>query len=461
MSRSDPKLYNFDRGNFFGKIKLKKVIKMKPVLQVALDFVNLKRALKVAQAAVAGGADWLEAGTPLIKSEGIESIRVLRKSFPHLPIVADLKIMDVGRIEAELAFKAGADMVCVMGVASDSTIEECIRAARNYGGKVVVDLMNVASPLQRGREVEKMGADFVEIHISVDAQMRGENPVDFVKEIAGKVNLPLAVAGGINSEIAARVVEAGATILIVGGAICKAKDPEIATRTIKKAIQEKKIIPTELFKRVSESEILSILQRVSTANLSDAMHRGGEFEGFLQVSPAEKMVGRVLTVRTYPGDWAKPVEAIDKAEKGQVLVIDAGGSGPAVWGELATHSAVQKGLGGVVIYGAIRDVEEICRLKFPAYARNITPLAGEPKGFGEIGIPLKIEGKFIFTNDWIVGDRDGLVVIPQAKAVEIVNRAMDVLERENRIREEIEEGGTLSSVMELLRWEKEHTRRAL
>lgn len=427
---------------------------MEPVLQVALDFINLKRALKAAALAIEGGADWLEAGTPLIKSEGAESIRVLRKSFPSVPLVADLKIMDAGRIEAEIAFKAGADMVCVMGVASDPTIEECVRAARNYGGKIVVDLMDVSSPLQRAIEVEKMGVDFVEIHVPIDAQMRGEDPSNFVREIAGKINLPLAVAGGINSETAAPIVEAGASILIVGGAICKAKDPKIATRMIKEAIRTRKVIKTELFKRISESEIAPTLYKVSTANISDAMHREGELDGFLSINPEKKMVGRVLTVRTYPGDWAKPVEAIDKAEKGQVLVIDAGGAGPAVWGELATHSAVQKKLAGVVIYGGIRDVEEISKLGFPAYAKVITPVAGEPKGFGEIGVPLKIGGKTILTNDWIVGDQDGLVVIPQAKAVEIANRAMDVLERENRIREEIESGGTLSTVMELLRWEK-------
>jgi len=430
---------------------------MKPILQVALDFINLKRALKVAKQAVAGGADWLEAGTPLIKSEGLESIRALRNNFPDHSLIADLKIMDVGRIEAEIAFKAGADMVCVMGVASDSTIQECVEAARNYGGKVVVDLMNVSSIIERAKQVEEMGADFVEIHVSIDDQMRGEDPIALVREIAEKVNIPVGVAGGINSETAAPLVEAGASVLIVGGAICKAKDPEIATRTIKKAIQEKMVIKTELFKRVSESEIISILEKISCANLSDAMHRGGELPGFLRIGPAEKMMGKILTVRTYPGDWAKPVEAIDRAEKGEVLFIDVGGVGPAVWGELATHSAVQKGLAGAVINGAVRDVEEICRLKFPLYAKLVTPSAGEPRGFGEIGVPLKVDGRNIFTGDWILGDQDGLVVVPKAKAAEVVNRAMDVLERENRIREEIKEGGTLSSVMELLRWEKRHT----
>jgi len=427
---------------------------MKPILQVALDFINLKRALKVAEAAVLGGADWLEAGTPLIKSEGLDSVRQLRRRYPHHIIVADMKIMDAGRIEAELAFKAGADVVCVLGAADNSVIKECVEAARNYGGKVIVDLIGQASSLERVREVVGLGIDYLGMHTSIDEQMRGKDPFKSLREISAAVDIPVAVAGGINSETAVEAVNAGATVVIVGGAIIKDKDPEKATRRIKEAIREKKVIRTELFKRAKGEEIPQIFKKVSTPNISDAMHRSGELEGLIMVTPNVKLIGPALTVRTYPGDWAKPVEAIDKAEKGQVLVIDVGGVGPAVWGELATHSAIQKGLGGVVIDGAIRDVPEIVKLKFPAYAKMITPTCGEPKGFGEIGVPIRIGKVKVFTGDWIVGDEDGVVVIPKDKAVEIANRAMDVLERENRIREEIKEGGTLSSVMELLRWEK-------
>ena len=427
---------------------------MEPVLQVALDFLNLKRALKVAEAAVLGGADWLEAGTPLIKSEGLDSVRELRKRYPHHTIVADMKIMDVGRIEAESAFKAGADIVCVLAVADDSVIKECVEAARNYGGKVMADLIGMSSPLGRAKEVADLGVDYLGMHTSIDEQMRGKDPFKKLRQISSAVNIPIAVAGGINSETAAEAADAGAEVIIVGGAIIKDKDPEKATRTIKEAIKKRKVIKTELFKRAKGEEIVRILRKVSTPNISDAMHRTGEVEGLIMVTPNVKLIGPALTVRTYPGDWAKPVEAIDKAEKGQVLVIDVGGVGPAVWGELATHSAIQKGLAGVVINGAIRDVPEIVKLKFPAYAKIITPTAGEPKGFGEIGVPVQVGKVRVFTGDWIVGDEDGLVVIPKERAVEVANRAMDVLERENRIREEIKEGGTLSSVMELLRWEK-------
>jgi 3-hexulose-6-phosphate synthase/6-phospho-3-hexuloisomerase len=428
---------------------------VKPVLQLALDFVDLKRAIKCAQAGVAGGVDWLEVGTPLIKSEGLEAVRELRRLFPRVTLVADMKIMDAGRIEVESAAKAGANIVDVLGAASDATIRECIQAGKNYGAKIVVDLIAVNDPVSRGREIETFGADFITVHCAIDEQMEGKDPFEALRKLAEAVSVPLGVAGGINSETAASALEAGASIVIVGGAITKAIDPEEAAGTIKRAMEERVAVPTKLFKRGSEAEIRTILEQVSAANLSDALHRGGIVEGIRPLFKGARMVGRAVTVRTYPGDWAKPVEAIEVAEEGDVIVIDAGGVGPALWGELATHSAVQKGVTGVVIDGAIRDTFDIVQLGFPAFARLVMPNAGEPKGFGEIGVPITVGNQRVENGDWILGDDDGVVVLPKSMATEYANRGMDVLEKENRIREEIKEGSTLSEVTELLRWEKQ------
>ena len=426
-----------------------------PVIQLALDFVDEKRALKLAQEAISAGIEWIEAGTPLIKSCGMEIIRKLRKKFHDKKIIADMKIMDAGRIEAEMAFKSGADIVVVMGNSSDQTIKECIEAAKNYGGEVMVDLMEESANLKRAKEVEKIGANYIGVHIPIDQQMTGKISFDFLKEVVKNVNIPVAIAGGLNSENVVDAVKAGASILIIGGAITKSPDVKKAVMDIRKAIETRKPIETILYKRVNFENVKEILKKVSTANISDALHRTGWIKGLKPVLKENfKIAGKCITVRTYPGDWAKPVEAIDIAEEGDVIVIDAGGVGPACWGELATNSAIIKKLEGVVIYGGVRDVEEIIKLKFPVFAKIISPSAGEPKGFGEINIPVKIEGQFIFPGDWIVGDSDGVVVIPKDKVVEIANRAMDVFERENRIRKEILEGGSLSSVMELLKWEK-------
>jgi len=427
---------------------------MKPILQVALDFIDLPRALKLAGEAMEGGADWIEAGTPLIKSSGLDAVRELRKRFPKVTLVADMKTMDVGRIEVETAAKAGADVVIVLGLACDSTIRECIEAGNHYGAEIMVDLLEVEALLERAKEVERMGANYIGLHTSIDEQMEGKISFAGVRTIAGKIGIPIAVAGGVNSENAHEAVEAGASIIIVGGAIIKSVDAKKATAEIKKAIEKRVKIKSELFKRVSEENIRELLSKVSSPNISDAMHRQGDLKDIRPVCSGVKMIGPAFTVRTYPGDWAKPVEAIDEASPGSVIVIDAGGVGPAVWGELATYSSLEKKIAGVVIDGAIRDVPEIRKVKFPAFARIIMPTAGEPKGFGEMGVPVEVGGVRVFPGDWVFGDDDGVVVIPQKRAVEITNRAMDVLEKENRLRKEIKEGGTLGKVTELLKWEK-------
>ncbi len=429
--------------------------KIFPVIQVALDFTELKRALKVADEASACGLRWIEAGTPLIKSEGLSAVRSLRKQFPDAKIIADMKIMDTGRVEAEMAFKSGADIVVVMGNASDPTIAEAVEASANYGGEVMVDLLEDAATVKRAREVERLGAHYIGVHIPIDRQMTGNISFGLLREVVRAVKVPVAIAGGLNSENIVDAVNAGASILIIGGSITKSERIRESIELIQKAVATKKKIKTALYKRTSLDNVKETLLKVSTANVSDALHRRGWIHGLMPVLKGNfRVAGSVITVRTYPGDWAKPVEAIDIAREGDIIVIDAGGVRPAVWGELATNSALIKKVACVVIYGGVRDIEEIREMNLPVFAKIICPEAGEPKGFGEINVPIRIEGYTIYPGDWLVGDSDGVVVIPRDRVVEVANRAMDVLERENRIRKEIRDGGTLSSVTELLKWEK-------
>jgi len=424
------------------------------IVQVALDFVDLPRAVEVAREAVAGGVDWVEAGTPLIKAEGLNAVRELKAAFPDKLIFADLKTMDAGRIEVEYAAKAGAGLVGVLGAASDSTIKECIEAAHNYGCKLIVDMIEVADPIARARQAEAWGADYVGIHTAIDQQMRGEAPFATLRAVAEAVSIPVSAAGGINSETAAAAVAAGAAVVVVGGAVIKATDATAAAAEIRRAVDEGVAIETTLYKRAGAADIRGVLEQVSTANISDAWHRQPSLHGIKPLLPGPHMCGPAVTVRTCPGDWAKPVEAIDECRPGDVLVIDAFNSYPAIWGELATHSAKVKGLAGLVVWGAIRDTPEIARIGFPAFSSLVSANAGEPKGFGEINVPVAIAGQTVEPGDWVVGDDDGVIVLPRAQAVELANRAMDVLEKENRLRGEIDAGKTLAEVAYLQKWEK-------
>ena len=417
--------------------------------------MQLNRSIVIAHEAVDGGADWIEAGTPLIKSEGAEAVRALRREFPNRKIIADTKTMDVGSFEVEIMAKAGADIVTVLGLADDATIEEAVMAGRKYGAEIMVDMINVPDRVQRAKEVEKLGAAYICMHMGIDTQMRGEEPpIDVLRKIVDAVSIPVAVAGGITAENAGEYVEAGATDVIVGGAIIKTEDIKGAAENVKKAMSGAKV-DTNLAKKYSEEDLFEAFSRVSTCNISDAFHKQGVMFGILPQSlqHRQRMVGRALTVQTTNGDWAKPVEAIDRAKEGDILVVDVGGAPVAVWGELATCSAMVMGVKGIVIDGAIRDIDDIRELKFPAFARTVAPCAGEPKGYGGIGIEVTVGGQRVRTGDWIVGDESGIVVIPKEVAVEVANRALDVHERENRTREEINRGSTLSKVNELAKWE--------
>jgi len=428
---------------------------MQPVLQVALDLMHLKRALTIAEEAVQGGADWIEIGTPLLKSEGSEAIRAIKKRFPDRIAVADMKTMDVGSLEVEIATKAGADVVTILSLADDGTISEAALTAKRYGASIMVDLINAKDMISEARRAHSLGADFVCIHVGVDEQMRGTGAgAGVVSKVADSVPIPVAVAGGINASTAGALVKQGASIIIVGGAIIKAEDVKKAAKDVKKAMSGAKV-PSKLSKKYTQDELLEAFSKVSTPNIADAQHKRGVMAGILpHIAHGQKMTGRALTVQTARGDWAKPVEAIDRAKPGDVIVVDAGGNDMAVWGELASWSAKVKGLAGVVIDGAARDIEEILDIGFPCFSKFVVPHAGEPKGYGGIGHEIVCGGQTVRSGDWIIGDENGVIVVPQEHSVEIANRAVDVAERENRIREEIKRGGSLSKVQELEKWEQ-------
>ncbi len=213
---------------------------LKPKLQVALDLTNLDDAIRIGEMVVEGGCDILEAGTPLIKSVGIESIRRLRHAFPRTQIAADMKIIDAGRIETRLAAESGADIVTVLGIADDSTIKDVISEAKMHGMSVCADLITIKDPVKRAAELESLGVDMVCVHIGVDVQRAKGTTVkeliDEIRLISRSISIPICVAGGIKPDIVKDLIEAGAKIIIIGSAITKAPDPRKVTQEVKNII---------------------------------------------------------------------------------------------------------------------------------------------------------------------------------------------------------------------------------
>lgn len=206
-------------------------------LQFAMDTLTTEAALDLAGKA-APYVDVIELGTPLIKSAGLSAITAIKEAHPDKVVFADLKTMDAGELEADIAFKAGADLVTVLGVAGDSTIAGAVKAAKAHGKGIVVDLIGVPDKAARAKEVVALGAEFVEMHAGLDEQAEEGFTFETLLRDGEASGVSFSVAGGITTDTIASVQASGARIAVAGSAIYSADDVAAAASALRDAISE-------------------------------------------------------------------------------------------------------------------------------------------------------------------------------------------------------------------------------
>ena len=204
-------------------------------LQVAIDLLTTEAALTLASQ-VAEHVDIIELGTPLIKAEGLSVITAIKAAHPDKIVFADLKTMDAGELEADIAFKAGADLVTILGAADDSTIAGGVKAAKAHNKGIVVDLIGVADKVTRAREVRALGAKFVEMHAGLDEQAKPGFDLSGLLKAGEEARVPFSVAGGVSLKTIEAVQRAGADVAVAGGAIYGAEDPALAAKQLRAAM---------------------------------------------------------------------------------------------------------------------------------------------------------------------------------------------------------------------------------
>lgn len=199
---------------------------MKPIVQISLDIISIEEALNTAAMAIRAGVDWLEAGTPLILAEGLHGVKKLREAFPHVPIVADLKTMDGGYLEAEMMFKAGATHVVVMARAHEETIKCVVQAGKDFGSKVMGDNLACEDMVGAAKMLEDLGCDYIVHHIGYDERrgiaakgLRIPSPLDQLREVVNAVQVPVQAVGGLTLEQVVQCPAYGAPLVVLGAPV--------------------------------------------------------------------------------------------------------------------------------------------------------------------------------------------------------------------------------------------------
>jgi 3-hexulose-6-phosphate synthase len=189
-----------------------------PVVQLSLDLTSIEEAIDTAAVAVEAGVDWLEAGTPLLLAEGLHAVEKLHARFPQQPIVADLKTMDGGYLEAEMMAKAGASFVVVMGRAHEATIRRVIDAGRDFDIRVMGDNLAADDRVETAKWMANLGVDVIVHHIGFDERrmVRGLSPLDELDDVIRAVPVPVQAVGGLSIDQAIECARRGAPFVVVG-----------------------------------------------------------------------------------------------------------------------------------------------------------------------------------------------------------------------------------------------------
>ncbi len=224
-----------------------------PIVQISLDLTDIKEAIETARIAVEAGVDWLEAGTPLILAEGLHGVRALRAEFPDHPIVADLKTMDGGYLEAEMMAKAGATHVVVMARAHAETIKCVVKAGRDFGSKVMGDNMVCEDKAAASRWMEDLGVDYIVHHTGFDERNgifadtgKRLSPLDDLKAVVEAVSVPVQAVGGLSIEEAISMPKHGAPLVVIGAPLA------IDAHSFSATSGDLKGILSEIVKRIRE-----------------------------------------------------------------------------------------------------------------------------------------------------------------------------------------------------------------
>ena len=198
----------------------------RPIVQISLDLTSIDEALDHARKAVRAGVDWLEAGTPLLLGEGLRAVQALRREFPRYPVVADLKTMDGGYLEAEMMAKAGATHVVVMARAHPATIRQVVRAGRDYHVQVMGDDLAAEDKPAAARAMQDLGVDFIVHHVGYDERRdpaviishngRAPSPLDELRAVVEAVRIPVQAVGGLTVQQVLELPRYGVRHLVLG-----------------------------------------------------------------------------------------------------------------------------------------------------------------------------------------------------------------------------------------------------
>lgn len=390
---------------------------MQPKLQVTLDFLHLENALFCAEQCISGGAEIIEISSLLIKNTGFNSIKIFSERFPKTPIIADLKTIFSDEIEIKAVAEAGATGITVSGAISEANWKKCIEKTKKYSIEVYLDFRGISPFFLKNKISNCKDAHTIIIDKDSNYSILIPEIIQFVPSIS--------INGIMKAEEIETAVMLGTETFI---SVFKEQDSNNIKEKVKSLLEALKKIDIPVKDSCvmhNEQTLVNLFELATPGQLCKAHTDSALIKNIFPIQRFTKIIGRASTIRVYPGSQKAITQHILETPENHIIVIDARGNEPATWGILETELAIRKKIQGVIVYGAITDVNAIRERSFPCYTTSITAIAGIEDVKALYNIPIQIGTTTIQSNDWIIGDDSGVVCIPSKNAFSIANEAYD------------------------------------
>ncbi|WP_372367454.1 orotidine 5'-phosphate decarboxylase / HUMPS family protein [Candidatus Uabimicrobium sp. HlEnr_7] len=391
---------------------------MKPKLSVSLEFLHLENAIFCAEQSVSAGVDIIEIGSTLLKSTGLTSIKVLRERFPEVTLVADMKVQSNVESEIKAVADAGANSVTISGNVSPQIWQQSLEVAKEHSVNVILDFRDVVHPRRHINKNIPDGFDTIMLSLQ-------QPSFALLQKTTSILTTPIGVQGVEEEDDIVEAISLGASVIGIRFSDAKEKSIQEAVKSILKILSNaKRTFPKDPVS-LHEEQLLQLLEQVSPSDFCEVSDKPCFLESVYPVQKYTKIAGKAATLKVWPGAELAVLDFLMKMESHCILVIDAGGRGSAVWGQMATEIAIKKELVGVVVYGSIKDVNKIREKGLPCYTSSITPIITKNQDSSFSGnCPLKIGEVFIKPGDWLIGDDTGVISISQQDIFFKTNEAL-------------------------------------
>lgn len=394
---------------------------MKPKLSVSLEFLHLENALFCAEQSVSAGVEILEIGSTLLKSTGLTSIKVLRERFPNVTLVADMKVQNNIASEIKAIVDAGANSITISGSASPDVWKESIDIASEYNVEIILDFRDIVQPQEYITEniPEKINI------VMFSLKQNGNIAFSLLQKATSSLTIPVAVRDVQEEDDIAEAISLGASIISVSFCDAKEKNIQEAVKKIQKILSDtKKTFPEDPVS-LHEEQLFELLDQVAPSDFCEVIESPCFLDEIFPIQKYTKIIGKVATLKTWPGSELAVLEFLLTLQPKTILVIDAGGRGAAVWGQMATEIAIKKGLTAVVINGSIKEVNKIREKSFPCYTTSMSSKMEKKQSMAiDEHCTLKIGEVFISSGDWLIGNDTGIVCISQNNVFLNANKAL-------------------------------------